>query len=392
MPWEVKDVMEQRIEFVVRVLRKERKMGELCKEYGISRTTGYRWLNRFRETGTFLSLCDRSRRPHSSPRRTPEEQEDRVVELRRQYGWGARKLEVLLKKEGIKRSERTINRILSRRGEIRKEDRRRPALRRFERSRPNELWQMDFKGEYKLESGVCCYRLGIIDDQSRYCVGLWGLSRPTYKAVRARLWEAFAECGVPEGMLFDHGTPWWGTATVLGLTRLAVDLIEQGVCLHWSGISHPQTQGKVERFFGTLGTALRHRGGPPQAFEQWAEVLGEIRQEYNHVRPHEALDMQVPADRYRASPLALQAEPAAWGYPPGWQLTQIYPSGQLRWDGSLYFVSTALRGRQVGVLEVDERLLVRYRQMYLCEVDLKNQRVHSWIRSPHQNTSQLETE
>ena len=85
MPWEVKDVMEQRIEFVVRVLRKERKMGELCKEYGISRTTGYRWLNRFRETGTFLSLCDRSRR-------TPEEQEDRVVELRRQYGWGARKL------------------------------------------------------------------------------------------------------------------------------------------------------------------------------------------------------------------------------------------------------------------------------------------------------------
>ena len=92
MPWEVKDVMEQRIEFVVRVLRKERKMGELCKEYGISRTTGYRWLNRFRETGTFLSLCDRSRRPHSSPRRTPEEQEDRVVELRRQYGWGARKL------------------------------------------------------------------------------------------------------------------------------------------------------------------------------------------------------------------------------------------------------------------------------------------------------------
>ena len=195
MPWEVKDVMEQRIEFVVRVLRKERKMGELCKEYGISRTTGYRWLNRFRETGTFLSLCDRSRRPHSSPRRTPEEQEDRVVELRRQYGWGARKLEVLLKKEGIKRSERTINRILSRRGEIRKEDRRRPALRRFERSRPNELWQMDFKGEYKLESGVCCYRLGIIDDQSRYCVGLWGLSRPTYKAVRARLWEAFAECG-----------------------------------------------------------------------------------------------------------------------------------------------------------------------------------------------------
>ncbi len=94
-----------------------------------------------------------------------------MIELRRRYGWGARKLEVLLKRERIKISERTINRILSRRGEIRKEDRRRPALTRFERSRPNELWQVDFKGEYKLGSGGCCYPLGMVDDHSRYCVG-----------------------------------------------------------------------------------------------------------------------------------------------------------------------------------------------------------------------------
>ena len=391
MPWKVKDVMEQRIEFVVRALQKQSSVTQLSKEYGISRSTGYQWLNRYRETGTFLSLGDRSRRPHSSPRRTPQQQEDRVIELRRGYGWGARKLEVLLKRERIKISERTINRILSRRGEICKEDRRRPALTRFERSRPNELWQMDFKGEYKLESGGCCYPLGIIDDQSRYCVGLYDVRRPTYEAVRARLWEAFDEYGVPEGRLFDHGTPWWGTATVLGLTRLAVDLIEQGVGLHWSGIGHPQTQGKVERFFATLATALRHRGGPPQGFEQWAGVLTEIRHEYNHVRPHEALQMQVPAQCYRASPRALEAEPAPWKYPSGWQLKKICRSGDLPWDGSRYFVSTALGGRQVGVLEVDARLLVRYRRKYLCEVDLKNQRVLSWIRSPHQDTSQLQT-
>ena len=193
MPWKVKDVMEQRIEFVVRALQRERTMVQLCEEYEISRVTGYEWLNRYREAGTFLSLCDRSRRPHSSPRRTAEEQENRVIELRRQYGWGARKLEVLLKREGSKLSERTINRILSRGGEICKEDRRRPALIRFERSRPNELWQVDFKGEYKLESGGCCYPLGIIDDQSRYCVGLYSVRRPTYEAVRGRLWEAFDE-------------------------------------------------------------------------------------------------------------------------------------------------------------------------------------------------------
>ena len=388
MPWKVKDVMEQRIEFVVRVLQKERRMGQLCEEYGISRTTGYRWLNRYQETGTFLSLCNRSRRPHSSPRRTPQEQEDRVIELRRRYGWGARKLEVLLKREGIERSERTINRILSRRGEIRQENRRRPALGRFERSRPNELWQVDFKGKYKLGSGGCCYPLGMVDDHSRYCVGLYPLRGPTYEGVRRSLWQTFEEYGVPEGMLFDHGSPWWGPANVLGLTRLAVDLIEQGVRLYWSGIAHPQTQGKVERFFGTVGSAVWHRGGPPQFFEPWAGVLREIRHEYNHIRPHEALDMQVPAHRYRASQRALQAEPQAWEYPPGWQLKRVYASGQLRWDGHLCFVSAALQGRSVGVLEVDARLLVRYRHTYLCEVDLTSQRVHSWIRSRRHNEGQ----
>lgn len=381
--------MEQRIEFVVRALQRESTIKGLCEEYGISRVTGYHWLRRYRETGTFLSLRDRSRRPRYSPGRTPEEQEERVIELRRRYGWGARKLKVLLEREGIGLSERTINRVLSRRGEIRKEDRHRPALSRFERSRPNELWQVDFKGEYKLESGGCCYPLGIIDDQSRYCVGLYSLRRPRYEGVRARLWETFEQYGVPEGMLFDHGTPWWGTANVLGLTRLAVDLIEQGVRLHWSGIAHPQTQGKVERFFGTLAAALRHRGGPPQAFGQWKELLDAIRQEYNHVRPHEALDMQVPADRYRESSRRLQGEPGAWKYPPGWQLQKVRRSGQFSWKGHQYFVSNALEGRQVGVLEVDARLLVRYRHKYLCEVDLESKRVHSWIRSPHQNTSQL---
>ena len=147
----------------------------------------------------------------------------------------------------------------------------------------------------------------------RYCVGLYPLRGPTYEGVRRSLWQTFEEYGVPEGMLFDHGSPWWGPANVLGLTRLAVDLIEQGVRLYWSGIAHPQTQGKVERFFGTVGSAVWHRGGPPQFFEPWAGVLREIRHEYNHIRPHEALDMQVPAHRYRASQRALQAEPQASG-------------------------------------------------------------------------------
>ncbi len=172
MPWKVKEVMDQRIEFVAGALSREKTVSELCQGYGISRTTGHHWIRRYREVGSFAGLREKSKRPHHSPGRTPGWVEQRVLQKRDIHGWGARKLQPLLEAEGVEVSERTINRILKRLGAMRKEDCHQPAPKRFERERPNELWQMDFKGEYVLRGGGCCYPLSMLDDHSRFSVGL----------------------------------------------------------------------------------------------------------------------------------------------------------------------------------------------------------------------------
>ncbi len=150
MPWKTTNVMEQRIEFIVRALGGGGSFSELCTEYSVSRPTGYRWVKRYVEAGSFAQLQERSRRPHNSPARTPSTQEAEVIELRKCYGWGGKKLHELLKREGIELSVRTINRIINRNGLIKPEDRQQRAYRRFERDNPNDLWQMEtLKGNLK---------------------------------------------------------------------------------------------------------------------------------------------------------------------------------------------------------------------------------------------------
>jgi len=264
VPWKVKGVMDQRIEFVARAVSQEKTVSELCQEYGVSRPTGYLWIGRYREERSFAALREKSRRPHHSPRRTPGWVEQQVLQKRVAHGWGARKLLPLLEAEGLEVSERTINRILKRRGAMRKEDCHQPALSRFERERPNELWQMDFKGEYVLRGGGCCFPLSIVDDHSRFSVGLYGLTSTSYQGVRDCVIRTFQEYGVPEAMLMDHGVPWWGTANRLGLTRLSVELMEQGIQLYYRGWAIPKHKVRWNGFIArsrrgsvTVGDRLR---------------------------------------------------------------------------------------------------------------------------------------
>ena len=150
-----------------------------------------------------------------------------------------------------------------------------PAMERFERAAPNELWQMDGKGEYRVSDGTC-YPLSILDDHSRYAVGLYRLAGVHGRAASIRVWcMTFERYGVPEAMLMDHGSVWWGTTNGYGLTWLSVRLIEQGIRLCYGRVHHPQTQGKVERFHRTLDEAIRHRGKPQQMAE-WPQSAGGI--------------------------------------------------------------------------------------------------------------------
>ena len=206
MPWRQTGVREQRVEFVVRANRGE-SLSALCREYEITRPTGYLWLRRFREQGV-AGVEERSRRPHVSPSQTRPEMEERIVALRRQRpDWGARKLAILLERDGIRLPVITVHRVLARRGLVLDQERRKQATKRFERERPNELWQMDFKGQK--DSDAAIGPLSVLDDHSRYLVALQQTGTTRSEVVREHLEGVFHRNGLPEAMLMDHGVPWW---------------------------------------------------------------------------------------------------------------------------------------------------------------------------------------
>jgi transposase InsO family protein len=194
MPWKKMEVLEQRVEFVVQALGGQEPLSQLCRAFGISRPTGYLWLSRYREGG-LAAIAERSRRPHSSPTQTAPELEARIVALRQIYpDWGARKLAVLLRRQGMDLPSSTVHRVLLRHGLVRDQDRHRSAVRRFERAQPNELWQMDFKGPKNWPKAYTA--LSVIDDHSRYLIALEATARPEGRLVRRHLERAFDECGL----------------------------------------------------------------------------------------------------------------------------------------------------------------------------------------------------
>jgi transposase InsO family protein len=377
--WRAMDVREQRVQFVVAALRGERTLSSLCREFEISRPTGRLWVQRYRAGGV-EGIAEKSRRPQRSPTQTASGLEQRVVELRGQYpDWGARKLQrVLAEKQDVRLTVSTIHRILLRHDLVRDEDRHPAATRRFERSAPNELWQMDFKGPKNWHQPVG--PLAILDDHSRYAIALEALGTTKAEPVRERLRAAFMECGLPQAMLMDHGVPWWSWAgPEAASTGLAVWLMKQGIRLLWSGIRHPQTQGKVERFNGSLQRALDKRGLGAKPPQQW---LNDYRWEHNHLRPHHALGMQTPASRWQPSPRRYDPDPPRWQYPEGARVLKVDSQGKLDIRNTKWRIGRTLAGQWVQVLEVETRLQVYYCQTLVRELDPANQHstiVQRWI-------------
>ena len=364
MPWKKMEVREQRVEFVVRALRGAEPMSRLCGEFGISRPTGYLWLARYREGGV-AAIEERSRRPEHSPTQTAPELETRIRALREVYpDWGARKLQVLLGRQGVELPSSTIHRVLLRLGLVREQDRHRPAIKRFEREQPNELWLMDYKGTKNWPTSSTA--LSVIDDHSRYLVALEATARPEGALVRAHLERAFGECGLPEAMLMDHGIPWWNHQSFGGATQLSLWLMRQGIRLCFAGIRHPQTQGKVERHHGSMERALNHRGVPSENHQLWLDAF---RREHNYIRPHEALAMQTPASRWQPSPRRYLPNPPAWEYPEGAWTLKIDSHGTIDIHDQSYPIAKSLIGERVHIVEAEERYLIYYCNTLIRELD-----------------------
>jgi YVTN family beta-propeller protein len=206
----------------------------------------------------------------------------------------------------------------------------------------------------------------VIDDHSRFVIALEATGRPDGGLVKVRLERAFERCGVPEAMLMDHGTPWWNWQSFSGRTQLSLWLMRQGIGLHWSGIRHPQTQGKVERFHGSLQRALDRRGVPDGDCQAWLDVF---RLEHNYIRPHEALGMQTPAELWQPSPRSYNPCPPAWEYPAGAWTLKVDCQGTIDIHDRRWRIGKTLAGERVRIEPVEQRFLVYYCNTLVRELD-----------------------
>jgi len=348
MPWKSVSIMESRREFVRLAQRGGVSVAELCRRFGISRQTGFGYLRRHREDGD-PGLEDRSRRPRTSPLRSPADMESRILALRDENkSWGGRKLARILRDQGIADvpSPSTVTEVLRRHGKLdAAEAVKHQPVQRFERPAPNDLWQMDFKGHVAMDHGRC-HPLTVLDDHSRYSLGLFACGDETLATVRGHLTGIFRRHGLPLAMLADNGSPWGGSGAA-GYTTFEVWLMRVGVRLYHGRPYHPQTQGKDERFHRTLNVELLQAlritdlDVAQAAFDRW-------RRKYNEERPHEALSLAVPASRYRASPVCFPEVLPAPDYYTTDQVRRVSHDGAARFQGRRVKLSQAFAGQDVA--------------------------------------------
>ncbi len=361
--------MTQKLQFVDRASAPGANVSALCREFGISRQTGHKWLRRFREA-SYPGLVEESRRPVTSPLTTAEELVVRIVELRDWHPtWGADKISRILRRAHGEDapSRSTVARILSRLGKVR---RRRPRVRiwtvderpHVEVNGPNDLWTIDFKGWWLARNGERCEPLTVRDAFSRKVLAVVLLAWPRLNHVQRVLTALFERHGLPAAMLNDNGSPFVCTRARAGLSRLGAWLISLGICLYRSRPGCPQDNGGHERMHRDLSELqlkpAASRRAQQRECERWMV-------EFNEVRPHDALAGKTPAEVYRDSERR-SLQPLAPSYPPGWETRHVSKGGTITVNGDHVFVSSALVGQIIGLKQEG---VLRWRARFF-EVDL----------------------
>lgn len=373
MPFEGKTIMERRVEFVLAATQPEVNRAQLYRQDGIDPKTGRKWIARYQAAGQ-AGLADRSRRPHTSPRQTPAALEAAVVALRTAHPtWGGRKLAARLAAMGWDTvpDPSTITGILHRHGLIDPGTRRPQAYTRFERRAPNELWQLDFMGHKPLVTGRV-HPLAVLDDHSRFAVGLVACAHERSDRVQTHLITCFRTYGVPVAILADNG-PAWGSSHPGALTWLEAWWIRLGIRVVHGRFRHPQTQGKVERGHRTIATDL-FQFGPYADLAAAPRAFDRFRSEYNTERPHDALDLAVPASRSRPSPRPYPETLPEIVYSDDHTVHLVKRAGWIWFGGRMVFISEALRGLPVGVrpTPTDGVYVVRFCDRAIKRIDLRS--------------------
>ena len=341
MPWKEKTVEELRKEFV-EAAKRSSNFSSLCREFGISRKTGYKWMVR---DANEEELSDRSRRPNVVANRTAPEIEQRIVNERKNKGWGAKKIRHVLSDEGIEMPcVKTVHNILNRYGCIDEEEaKKHTAFIRFEKECCNEMWQTDFKGEFRMLDGNYCFPLDIFDDCSRYALKIKtatsaaNIVLPTFK-------ETFYQFGMPKSVLSDNGAQFAGFRH--GYTQFEKWLMNHDVLPIHGRIKHPQTQGKIERFHRAMNQELLNHY-TPKDIDDAERVLNEWRDRYNNERPHEALGMKCPSDIYVPSNREYHDVVEKFEYGGQYHVVKVNNWGYVRFGGFQVYLSETMMGEYI---------------------------------------------
>ena len=371
MPWKDKGITMIREEFVKRVLSHEASKSALCREYNISRPTGDKWIKRYLNNEP---LSDRSKAPFKTANKTSANTEKVIIDYRKKYpAIGATKIRRILLDEGYKDlpCNSTVNAILKRNGCISTNaSKAATPHKRFQKEKPNDMWQADFKGNFALGNNTRCFPLNIIDDHSRMNLCCRALTGETLSETAPVFVDVFREYGMPFSLLCDNGNP-WGTAQSTGFTRFEIWLMDLGILTLHGRPLHPQTQGKEESFNRSLKRELLKF----HTFYDNAEAqpyFDEYRNFYNNTRPHHSLAVDVPAKHYHKSNRAYPEKIKEWEYPKEFMLRKVKSTGYITFNHQGYFLSESFGERTIAIKESSHQDCydICYRQFVIARINV----------------------
>lgn len=388
MPWRETSPMDQRLRFIGDYRRDYATFAELCDRYGVSRKTGYKWVDRYEVIGP-RGLEDRSRRPHVCPTATPLPVVEQLLALRRSHpSWGAKKLLSVLRKRGVTAlpGRSTCCDLLKRHGLVTSARRRKypghPGRPPSGPTEPNDIWTADFKGQFRTRDGLYCYPLTIADGYSRFLLACQGLRSTSLELSRPVFFRLFGEHGLPRAIRTDNGVPF--ATTALGrLSSLSVWWIRLGIHPQLIEPAHPEQNGSHERMHRTLKNETTRPAKGNLAAQQVR--FNHFRTEYNEQRPHEALGQETPATLYRPSPRVLPKRLPEIEYPAHYEVRYVSANGGMRWKCAWVCVTHTLTGEYVGLNEVGDGLWdVYFGPVLLGRMDERKLRIVDhrgrWIR------------
>jgi transposase InsO family protein len=375
MPWKESRIVDQRLQFLSSYQQKEMSLSDLCREFGVSRPTGYRWINRYKEVGP-EGLLDRNRKPHGCSHATSEATENAILALRSKHpSWGARKLKARLEKVQPRvnwPAASTFGNILHRAGLTNPKQKKRrttPCSEPFsEVTAPNQLWCMDFKGYFSTGDGTRCDPFTIADAHSRYLIRCQTVSRMDLSQVVAVCEAAMREYGMPARIRTDNGAPFAGTG-LLGLSKLSLSWTKMGIVHERIQPGRPQQNGRHERMHRTLKEDTTKP--PALTLRLQQKKFDRFRQIFNHERPHEGLNNETPASLYRRSSIMFPRVLTPFTYPRGFQTRRVNTSGDISWHKDRVFISQVFSFEDLGFEEMDEEIFrVYFREIELGELDV----------------------